>query len=154
MGDRGGIVPVSHYLELLNLYLKMNPTLRYALAVIAGLFAGMLTVSGVDALCGALAGNPAPKTEAEMQLVMQTMPMYVLTLMMAGWGLAGGVAGFFSTWVNRKRALNPALILGALLMVATAANLYAIPHPGFMWVGVLFPVPCARLGAQLAFRLF
>jgi len=132
----------------------MNPNLRYALAVIAGLSAGMLTVSGVDALCGGLAGNPAPKTEAEMQLLLQSMPLYVQTLMMVGWGLAGAVAGFFSTWVNRKRALNPALILGALLMVATATNLYNLPHPTFMWVGVLFPVPFARLGAQAAFRLF
>ena len=128
--------------------------LRRAVAVLAGLAAGVALITAVQALNTRLYPPPPgldwtePGALAEL---MARMPVGALLMVELSYAVGSLGAGAAAGMLSRERPYLPAAVVGALLTLAGFANLAAIPHP--VWFAVVTTatyVPCALLGARMA----
>lgn len=128
--------------------------IRQIVAGVAGLAAGVLVVSGIEAIGHAVYPPPPGLDFANPDAVraaMQRMPPGALLFVVAAW-LAGA---FLGAWVATRLAHGiriPGLVVGGLLLAATLANLFLIPHPVWMAVAGVAGVPLATWMGVLAAR--
>ena len=128
--------------------------LRRILGGVVGAFAAMLVVILVQAsmsLAWPLPEGFDPGDPQQVALRMASAPAAALLMVVLAWALGAFTGGLVAAAIARHPL--PALVIGALLLVATVGNLASMPHPWWMWVsGILVPLPCATLGARLAMR--
>ncbi len=124
---------------------------------IAATIAGILSAIAVVALVQ-MAGHtiyPQPpgidKTNPEtIANFVDTLPLGALLFVVAGWVLSPFLGAITATVLSGKHSIIPGLAVGLAILLATVANLYAIPHPLWMSVtGIIAPLPAAWLGAKL-----
>jgi hypothetical protein len=121
-------------------------------AVVLGLVAGVVVVAAGDAVGVALHPLPEgidPNDRAALAAAIAKLPAGALLPVFLGWAAAAFVGPFVAAKVAGRRAMMHAMTVGAILLAATVANLIAIPHPTWMWVGALAVFP---IGAVLAAR--
>jgi hypothetical protein len=66
-----------------------------------------------------------------------------LIVLLLGWVTAAAAGAFVATRLSPGWGRTPGLIVTALLLVATIANLVAIPHPPWIWAGAIILIPAA-----------
>ncbi len=130
--------------------------LRTVAAVLAGLVAAIAVITLVEAVGHSIFPPPPgidPMDPAGMAVIVAQMSpaalMFVLFALVCG-GLAGGAV---TARVANQHQLTEALIVGALLTVASLLNIFSVAHP--LWMGVLsvaLPLPSAWLGARFVTR--
>jgi len=131
----------------------MSPTLRRVAAVLVGLLVGFAIIFGVEWIGAKLFPLPPgtdPSNDESMRAAMAVLPVEALLLVLVGWILSSLVGG----WVAARiagRTLQPAMIVGTILLAAAVASMLTISHPLWFWVaGVLVFLPSAYAGARLA----
>ena len=134
----------------------MHPTLRLALALIAGIASALITIMLIETLGHSLYPPPAldySNTE-ELRAYVDALPLGAKLMVLAAW-LAGTIDGVFvAGLVNRTRFGLCAAVIGALVLAATLANLTMIPHPLWMAAAGVLGIPlCAWMTARLLPRL-
>lgn len=129
-----------------------------ALKALASAFAGLVTAVVVILLLEMIghAIYPMPAgmhdaTPEQLGPIMKSMPQGALVLVVLGWAVgvfAGAlVAGLLS------RALRPPLVVGIVILAATVAMFFYVPHPAWvMAAGVALPLPLAYAAAKIAMR--
>jgi len=130
--------------------------LRTVAAVLAGLVAAIAVITLVEAVGHSIYPPPPgidPMAPDGMAAIVAQMPpaalVFVLFALVCG-GLAGGAV---SARIASARGLTEALVVGALLTIASLLNVFSVPHP--IWMGALsvaIPLPAAWLGARLITR--
>lgn len=130
--------------------------LRTVAAVLAGLVAAIAVMMLVETVGHTIFPPPPgidPMDPAGMAVIVAQMSpaalMFVLLALVCG-GFAGGAV---AARVTNRNQLTEALIVGALLTVASLLNVFSVPHP--IWMGALsvaLPLPSAWLGARFVTR--
>jgi hypothetical protein len=82
------------------------------------------------------------------QLWLQIAPMGMFFMLAATWLLAAFASGAVAARIARAGAVRCALIAGAVMMAATVASLFALPHPAWLALPPLLQLPMAWLGAR------
>lgn len=79
------------------------------------------------------------------------IPTGALAFVVASWGLAAVVGSWVAARLAPKATLTHGMVVGAIFLAATIANLLLLPHPLWMWVlGVAEVFPAAYIGSWLA----
>jgi hypothetical protein len=117
---------------------KFWPVLRAVLGVLAGVIAGLLTITLADMISQAAFPAPPPPSDlsdkAAMKAFMALVPVGALATMAVGWILAAYLASMTALMVS-GRVRWAGLAAAGLILAATVANLMMIPHP--LWMAVL-----------------
>src|SRR5687767_8295446 len=124
----------------------MNPTIRSALVLLAGVIAAVLVVVLVDTLVGSM--YPLPdgtdlNDRASMQAAVASMPAAAFVLLLAGWVVAAAVGAYLAARLARRSAALHGLVVAIFVLMATIANLAAIPHPVWLWPAAIILIPAA-----------
>lgn len=110
--------------------------MRTVLAVIAGLVSGSIVVS----ICEWLSHRvyPLPPLDLNdpvaLRAAIATLPLAALILVVVGWTVGTYAGARVGVAVAVTRKARAAWWVGALFLLATAANLSMIPHPTWMAV--------------------
>ena len=82
------------------------------------------------------------------------MPLGAFLFVLAAYVTATVVGGVVAAAIARRHAMRLAAVVGGLILLASALNFVAIPHPGWFIVATLVGVPLAawltgRLGQSM-----
>jgi len=126
---------------------------RRILAVIAGLFAGFLLVTLVEALSPLLftmLPGLNPKNPESIRQFAEQIPAGSLVVVLLAHALGSFGGGWLAAFIARVKPVQHALIVGTFVMIAGIVNLAIIPHPlWFSILDVLVYLPSAYLGGTM-----
>ena len=108
--------------------------LRLILGVVAGVIAGFVVVSIVQATGHAVypvATGIDVNDRAAMQALIASLPLGALAFVLLSWIAGAYVASMIALLIGSRRRVA-GLIAGGLVLLATIANLLMLPHPGWM----------------------
>lgn len=128
----------------------MDPTIRSALVLLAGVVVAVIVVTLMDTMAGRIyplpAGTDINNPESLRQAV-AAAPTAAVLIVLAGWVLAAGAGSYVATRLaTRSRAIH-GLIVALFVLVATVGNLAAIPHPVWLWPAAIILIPAAGWAA-------
>ena len=134
----------------------MQPTVRSALVLLAGVVVAVIVVSIGDAVAGSIYSLPAGIDRSNPESMRQAvagLPTAAFLLLLAGWVLAAAVGSYVAARLaSHARAIH-GLIVAVFVLVATVSNLVAIPHPIWLWPAVIILIPAAGwLATRLVVR--
>jgi sorbitol-specific phosphotransferase system component IIBC len=134
----------------------MQPTVRSALVLLAGVVVAVIVVSLGDAVAGSIYSLPAGIDRSNPESMRQAvagLPTAAFLLLLAGWVLAAAVGSYVAARLaSHARAIH-GLIVAVFVLVATVSNLAAIPHPTWLWPAVIILIPAAGwLATRLVVR--
>lgn len=131
----------------------MNPKLRLALALLGGTAAAFITVALIETMGHTV--YPAPvnldygNPEA-LKAYVEALPLGATLFVLAAW-LAGTVDGVLvAGLINRARYGLCAAVIGAVVLAATLANLWMIPHPLWLAMAGIIGIPLCAFGMARA----
>jgi hypothetical protein len=131
----------------------MQPTIRSAIVLLAGVVVAVLVVTVMDTVAGNIYSLPAGVDRSNPESMRQAiagLPTAAFLLLLAGWVLAAAAGSYVAArTATHARAIH-GLIVAVFVLVATVANLAAIPHPVWLWPAVIILIPA---GGWLATRL-
>ena len=130
--------------------------LRTIFALVAGLFATMIVITGMELLAAKwlfpLPPGLDPHNLDQVNAFAGSLSTSAYAWILGGWLLGSFVGAAVAALVSHRHRPLLALIIGALVVAGTIANAMSIHHP--QWVialGVVLPIPLALL-AELAIR--
>jgi hypothetical protein len=134
----------------------MQPTVRSALVLLAGVVVAVIVVSIGDAVAGSIYSLPAGidrSNPESMRDAVAGLPTAAFLLLLAGWVLAAAVGSYVAARLaSHARAIH-GLIVAVFVLVATVSNLAAIPHPIWLWPATIILIPAAGwLATRLVVR--
>ncbi len=134
----------------------MNPTIRSALVLLAGVVAAVLVVVLTDTLVGST--YPLPEgtdlnDRASMRAAVAAMPTGAFALLLGGWVVAAAAGAYLAARLARRSPALHGLIVAIFVLVATVANLVAIPHPMWLWPAAIILIPAAGWAAAKLVRV-
>jgi len=135
----------------------VSSAVRNVLAAVGGAAAAIAVVALSDLLVGRIVPLPSSvdlQTPERARAAIAAVPLPALVLLVSGWALAGGIGAFVAARLSAGRRMLVGLIVAALLVLATVANLAMVPHPAWMWPAALVLIPLlgwlgARAGSTL-----
>jgi pimeloyl-ACP methyl ester carboxylesterase len=128
----------------------MHPVIRSALVLLAGVVAAVLVVTLTDALASSLYPLPAgvePSDKEAFRQAVATMPVPAFVLLLAGWVFAAAIGAYLATRLAARSPAVHGMIVALFVLVATVANLAAIPHPFWLWPAAIVLIPAAGWAA-------
>jgi hypothetical protein len=120
--------------------------IRSALVLFGGVVIAVMVVILMDALVGRIYPLPAgvdTRNEESLRLAIAVMPTTAFVLLLTGWVLAAGIGAYFAARLAAHSYVIHGLIVAFFVLVATIANLAAIPHPIWMWPAAIILIPAA-----------
>ena len=131
----------------------IGSVVRSVVAVVLGLTAAMFFIVGVEGVSLVLHPFPPgvdPTNYEACKAHVAQYPVWVLLLVVVGWGLCTLVSSWLSTRVGSGRHPAHGIVVGSILLVAAVANMLMLPYPIWFWVANLVVFPAAfMLGARL-----
>ncbi|MBC7894335.1 MAG: hypothetical protein H7066_02925 [Cytophagaceae bacterium] len=112
---------------------------------IVGIFCAGITVMLIEKAGHALLGTSTPVDPSAI-----TTPMHLSVLV--AWVVGVAVGAAVATRWSRATSVVPGMIVGAVLLAGTIANLVAIRHPVWMALAALVLMPVAALLSARALR--
>ncbi len=119
------------------------------LAVIVGLILGSMANMALIMVSATIWEIPPgldPKDAAGFRAYVETLPPAAFLFAMAAHLSQAIVGGAAAAWLGRSHRVALALVVGALTLAGSVANLVMMPSPAWMWVEVAL-VPLAAWGA-------
>jgi hypothetical protein len=133
----------------------MQPMIRSALVLIAGVVAALFVVILMDTVAGNIWALPAgtdPNNPESMRQAVATLPTAAFLLLLTGWVLAGGVGSYVAARLATHARAAHGLIVALFVLVATVGNLAKFPHPAWLWVASIILIPVAGWAATKLVR--
>lgn len=134
----------------------MHPMIRSALVLFGGVVIAVMVVILMDALVGRIYPLPPgvdTRDEESLRQVIAGLPIGAFVLLLTGWILAAATGSYFATRLATQARATHGLIVSIFVLVATIANLAAIPHPIWMWPAAIILIPAAGwVAARLVVR--
>ncbi len=124
----------------------MQPTVRSALVLLAGVVVAVIMVSLGDAVAGSVYSLPTGVDRSNPESMRQAvagLPTTAFLLLLAGWVLAAAVGSYVAARLATQARAIHGLIVAVFVLVATVSNLAAIPHPTWLWPAVIILIPTA-----------
>src|ERR1700720_4304495 len=100
----------------------MQPMIRSALVLLAGVVAALFVVILMDTVAGNIYALPAgidPNNPERMRQAVATLPVAAFLLLLTGWVLAGGVGSYIATRFATHARATHGLIVALFVLVAT-----------------------------------
>ena len=123
---------------------------RRLLGVIVGMIVAILVVTAAEALGQRAYPLPAgvAADPAALRALIHTLPTGAFAFVLGGWVLGAGLGSWAALRVSRASTLRPGLIVGTVVLVAAAYNVWTIPHPLWLVAAAVLGIPAATyLGA-------
>jgi hypothetical protein len=134
----------------------MQPTVRSALVLLAGVVVAVIVVSIGDGVAGSIYSLPAGIDRSNPESMRQAvagLPTAAFLLLLAGWVLAAAVGSYVAARLATHARAIHGLIVAVFVLVATVSNLAAIPHPTWLWPATIILIPAAGwLATRLVVR--
>jgi hypothetical protein len=131
----------------------MTSVPRRAGSVIAGLLLGVVVVASVETVSSIVYPLPPgidPRNMDALRAYMPTVPAGALYIVLSGWALGTFIGSWLATRLGAERHLADGLIVGAILLAGSVANMMTLPHPTWFWIAALIVVPIAAYaGAKI-----
>src|SRR5450432_3256679 len=126
--------------------------IRKIVAVVLGVAVAFGLVALLEAIGHAL--YPLPEgldfhNPEHLKIYAATVPLGALWCVLGAWLVATLAGGWLAAFIARERPLLFSAIVGAVVLVATIANLVMIPHPGWFSVTAIVTIPIAAVCASL-----
>ena len=128
----------------------MHPMIRSALVLLAGVVVAVIVVVLMDGVAGSLYSLPPgtdPNNRESMRQAVAAMPAAAHLLLLGGWVLAAGIGSYLAARLATHSPAAHGLIVALFVLVATVANLAAIPHPVWLWPAAIILIPAAGWAA-------
>jgi sorbitol-specific phosphotransferase system component IIBC len=128
----------------------MQPMIRSALVLLAGVVAALFVVILLDTVAGNIWALPAgsdPNNPESMRQAVATLPVGAFVLLLVGWVLAGGVGSYVAARFATHARATHGLIVALFVLVATVGNLAKFPHPAWLWAASIVLIPVAGWAA-------
>jgi hypothetical protein len=110
---------------------------RYIVAILLSLFVFFLMVTIFDRLAGQVSALPAPQSLDEYKRNLHLYPSTFFLTLMSGWTVAAFSGTSLAAWLAPKHKSWIALGIGLVGLSLTILNLCLIPHPAWIWIGVV-----------------
>jgi len=127
--------------------------MKKVLAIVIGVVAGFAVMFMGEATTSSLSPMPAglnTRNRDEMRVFIESIPMYVLVLLIIFWLASSFLGAMLASRINRSNWKNVSIITGSILLATTILNMAMLPHPAWMWITVLAGyIPAALLGGWL-----
>lgn len=129
----------------------MNPKLKTALAVVAGIIAGGIVIAVVETITTEKPPEGLDfNNKEQMAEYVKGLPFKAFAYLMLAYFLGSVAAGYVANLLARSADYKPALIAGFGLFVFGSINLFLIPHPlWFSAVSSLLYFAGAWIGGRL-----
>ncbi len=124
----------------------MPPMVRSALVLLAGVVVAVIVVSLGDTVAGSIYSLPPGidrRNPESMRQAVAALPTAAFMLLLGGWVLAGAVGSYVAARTAAHDRVIHGMIVAMFVLVATVANLAAIPHPAWLWAAVIILIPAA-----------
>jgi hypothetical protein len=119
---------------------------RMAMAGVAGVGSAFLVIAAVELVAHAVYAPsvmPDTSTPEAMAAYIGSMPLGAFLLVLLAYVAGTVVGGFVGIAIARRHAMRFACLAGGLILLASIANLVAIPHPTWFVIATLVDVPLA-----------
>jgi hypothetical protein len=134
----------------------MHPMIRSALVLFGAVVLAAIVVVLMDAVVGRIYPLPAgvdTRDPESLRKAVAGMPNAAFVLLVVGWALAAGAGSYFAARLATHAHRTHGLIVALFVLVATIANLAAIPHPIWLWPAAFILIPAAGwAGTRLVAR--
>jgi len=110
---------------------------RKILAVLGGLFSGVIMITIVEKLGHYLFPRPSGINDNEMEALKQyveTAPVMALLFVILGYALGALIAGFVATKIAGDHKKTYAVICGVIFLLQGIYMMYILPTPIWFWV--------------------
>jgi hypothetical protein len=128
----------------------MNNSIRYILAVVAGIVVAFMLVPGIEAI-GHVVYPPPPDFDyidpEQVRILVDSMPVGAFLFVLAAWLVATFAGGLLACFIARSRPVLFTGIIGVFIFAASLANLMMIPHPAWFTALALVTIPLVAFGA-------
>lgn len=128
----------------------MQPTIRSAVVLLAGVVVAVIVVVLMDGVVGHIYAFPAGtdlNDPESMRRAVAALPTAAFVLLVVGWALAAGAGSYLAArFASHAHAVH-GLIVALFVLVATVANLTKIPHPVWLWSATIILIPAAGWAA-------
>lgn len=124
----------------------MTSRMRTWLAGVAGAFSAFVVVAVVEGIGHAVYAPAAMPDMSDPEAVaafIRAMPPGAFLFVLAAYLLATIAGGVIAALLARRHGMRLAVIVGALILVASVANFVALPHPAWFVAATLIGVPAA-----------
>jgi hypothetical protein len=128
----------------------MHPTIRSALALLAGVVAAVIVVILMDSVVARIYPLPAGTDLGNPESLRQaigSLPSRAFVLLAVGWALAAAVGSYIAARLAAYARPTHGMIVALFVLVATISNLARIPHPMWMWAAAIILIPLAGWAA-------
>lgn len=128
----------------------MQPTIRSAVVLLAGVVAAVIGVVLTDALVAAIYPLPAGTNmddKESLAAAIAAVPVAALVLLVSGWAVAAGLGSYLAARLAIRARRTHGLIVTLFVLVATISNLASIPHPTWMWPAAIILIPAVGWAA-------
>jgi hypothetical protein len=130
--------------------------IRSIIGVIVGIFCGGIVVLLLE-LPGMFLHPPPPGIELlnsdALRAHINSTPTALKIMVIVAWAVGPFVGALIASWIAGRVRRVHSISIGIVFTVLVLLNLISLPHPIWMWMGLVAPLPMARLGANLAERL-
>jgi hypothetical protein len=133
----------------------MRSIARGILAAVAGIIGAVIVVMVFDGIVHRTFPTPGgvPTTPEAVRQAISQMPPGAFYLLLTGWVTATAVGAFIASRYSSRGQIGHGLFVTAFMLAATMLNLWAVPHPEWMWPTASILIPVAGfLAAQAATR--
>jgi hypothetical protein len=128
---------------------------RAIFSIVAGLIVAVVCVFSIEYILHIFHPAPPgfdPRNQESVRQLVAGLPLYAFLVVLFAWLLGAGLGAFMAVRINRRQAKWPGLLVGALLLMASAYNLYTLPHPVWYVVAALIGVPLAAwIGTNIGY---
>ncbi len=112
-------------------------------AVLLGIFAAVAVIFLIESISHWLHPMPPglqPDDKEAMKNWIDTLPVSTMIITLLAWLLGAATGAYVANYLNFINGFRNAMTVGLFLLVATAMNLYQIPHPFWMWPAGIFSI--------------
>jgi hypothetical protein len=125
---------------------KIMKYVWYVVATLLGLLAGVLMIGAIEAVNSAIFAPDSPldmNDPQAMKRFIAGLPTISFVVVAVAWGLGSFTASAIAKLITPNRRNLASGIVVAFFLLATLANLFAVPHPVWMWIAGSTIVPVA-----------
>ena len=119
-------------------------------AIIAGLLVMLIVVAAIQWIGHSVYPPPEGldfRDKYAVAAALSTAPVGALGFVLLSYAVATFLAAGTAATLSLRHKRGVALVIGGVMLVLAAINLFLLPHPMWMTVaGLLIPVPVALLG--------
>ena len=124
----------------------MTTRTRTWLAGVAGAFSAFVVVAVVEGIGHAIYAPAVMPDTADADAVaafIRSMPLGAFLFVLGAYLLATIAGGVIAALLARRHGMRLAIVVGALILTASAANFVALPHPAWFVAATVIGVPVA-----------